>query len=408
MFIYSAKIIKRINGDGKVETSVNYPKLKTNVKLINNYVTEELYDSFISEEMTIDTGATISQLINTNYFNYITKEYNNEIKDDELRNDNLLLINENIIGDKTIRVEIASGEIIKKTEIYHDNESVYLLNDLIKVHISNTTVSYVKKSNNTNNKKKNSAIKFYYINESSNHDENEISLAKKKKLRNIKKENIKYTRPIENEKLLGLNILMQLNLTVTPIAQNSAIMVISDGEKLNNNFNLEWNQNYYDVYQIKSRFKLYCARIKDIFNGEDFISNEDSTDPCDEYSLNLDYLRCFDDENTMYHEEFETQYPINLLVLHVCNNKIKNEIKSKIENNEDIDGIIFREKIEPCSLKIWLKNNNNALKYKSRIKYNEFEPVNSIKYSLQDEFSILHNYTLSKWKIDTNLKNVIN
>ncbi len=201
---------------------------------------------------------------------------------------------------------------------------------------------------------------------------------------------------------------MQVNMFFRPVSKYSSVLTIGDGEELNNNFNIEWKYTYYDIYQIKSTFCLFCSRVSNRISDEDFKSNADSTEPCLEYGIVKEYLRCYDEEHTDYHEKFITKYPVNLLVLHAHTTDIKNNAKILTEKSLDIDGIIYREPIEPCSLKVWIKQeSNNVLKYVERIEYDDYECIEPLFYDIREEFEVLRKSTLSKFKMNIELENVL-
>jgi hypothetical protein len=367
------KIINRTI-DGEEFTNLQYEYLMATCSLIND--SEQITKN---ENYLIDTGASITHLPNTNYFNYETgkfnnypyDELNNAIIDEGLRNDKLLLMNNLIEWQQPVDMEGSLSNKYKKVLCSIKSNTHFLLNDEIEI-----TVKYLSRSHVIITPKRSQDILSFL---------NKI----------VEKS---FERPKEVTRLLGLDIIMQIPSEIKQIYPKISTLILHSPNKINEN--IDFNSiNNFKVYQLSAKSEFYSLKTSEIFIGGKLKStrNISSLNNFTYFYLLKDYLAIIDTNGTYYYEKYENIRPVNLIIL---NNTLNLEIiKTKILSLPNLDGLIYKSAIHPFNLTIWIKNSND-LKYLGDIDNREISDIKEI--NVNNEYKILNKSKLSEWIISIN------
>lgn len=251
-----------------------------------------------------------------------------------------------------------------KTELFFDNGFEFRINSIVRVKLNSLTVSYV------DSKIFGRKTMFDYIN------------------------NLKFIRPEESSKLLGLDILSQTKFISESVFTNVLAMKIVEKNEINNEILIDNNE--YVVYLLKSDTELFESQIKiriDKFGN--MTDTENELNKNENFLIIKEAFQLVDSEDLCYHCVYNNDRPLNLIILmNIANKKI---LKNKIHNCKDIDGWITENGV---NYEIWIKN-PKILKFKEEIRIKE----NSIdddtyyfNYKPKEAYKISKN-KLSSWNI---------
>ena len=321
--------------------------------------TSELISINENEEFTFDTGATyghvmFEEYINSDYkySNYPFDENNDLVVDENFKKDELLRIAKNMKKYSDETVIIGDGIKSSRKIIHFSDYSYVIINKKLKLKISNLLCRELVVKIKNNNVSK--LFGFLKVENST------------KRVKNVPK------------RLFGMDLISQLNSTITcnstnlstltlsyPLVSLSSQSVITD----------EDFKNIYEVYLFRSDLTLYSK-----YNTQyvDIMYNN--------YYLSLNKL--FDVEPDCDEaKKYKNNKTLNLLVT----NGMEIKLIQFIYNSHDIDGWI---KKVPGGHLIWIKNNNFTVYEDAIIRSIE----NSSNY--EEELQSFNKYHVATWNIN--------
>ena len=370
----NSNLVRTTADTGKVFETILYDYINVKGCIISSEMNDNLED-LISSKYIIDTWAKITHLPNLDYFDYETNKYSvypfdedNNLLTNYEKKDNFKIAGDFILHSKIIEMRGSLNNSYFKRELFFDEGWEFRVNNSARAILKSAIAPHVE----IHRKEKSNLRKFL-----------------------LSSNNINFKRPNIPNYLLGLDILTQFKLIIEPVKNNtSSVTIIDNREKIQ--YITINNTNNYVVYQFKCGMELFENQIKTrITRNGSFTDTYEERHQTDTFFIIKEVFGIIDETNSNYHRTYINKRPLNLIILEKIINK--KQLKEKIINNENIDGLLT---FNNTNNEIWLKN-PNILSYKNTLSnfnynINENEYYN---YYIQNENLKIVQYKLSEWTI---------
>lgn len=322
------------------------------------------------ENFIFDSGCSINHIMYYDYINlenykwnnYPYDEYFNEIRDESLRKDFLLDYNEFFLSCEYTSSEISENQNIKRVKIFY-KDGFYIYVNGIKVNVKTFLCAYNPKMDEINkNMKKSKSFLTGFLTEKSN----------------IIK------RPSMDKKLLGLNLIKQLNINIKSVYGGSKMIITDSDESLIQNY-INYKHDKYMVLLLKSPIYLYYETIETEDCSGFFFGLKDDY-------INDNYLGM--DTNS---ERVKTLKNLTLIIL----NELNTDILQQVQNDSNLDGYIIKQ--DDCdTLNIYLKDFEKFLNTSSI----DDDHWNSkfLSENNSTNLELLYTYKICHWFVDANFR----
>lgn len=319
-----------------------------------------------SENFIFDSGCTMNHVMYYNYINLEDYRWNNfpydenynEIRNESLRKDFLLQYNEFFLTYENTSSGISGDTNIERVKIFY-KDGFYIYINGIKVNVKTFLCA---KNPNINEKKSNSLFPKFYD---------------KKQSKIIK-------RPTMDKKLLGLNLIKQLNINIKSVYGGSKMTISDSDETLIYNY-INFKQDKNMVLVIRSPIYLYCE-TKQYENYSHFL-----------FGLKYDYIN---DKYLGLETKSGKVKTIKNLILIILN-ELNDDIFQKIQNDLNLDGYIIKQD-DYDVLNIYLKDFEEVI-HEEDIE-EDFWNSKFLSENNSTNVKLLHTYKICHWFVDENFK----
>lgn len=366
-----------------INRNTNLPQTHTSTR--HNYLTvdgsigaeegenTEIYTEEI--KYIIDTGATDTRGCDDEYYNYVTKRYNeypydennNVIRKSQYKNHFYEKLNSLIIYTENVSCRDANDNIYEKSILYLDDKSRFVINKSVFIPLDKITMDYVDIDPTKN-------------------------VSAFSRLINFGEKVYNFKRPLKSAKLMGLNVIFGAFPEFRKVKNDLNILILSDEDP---------EKDLIRIYQLKSGIELFTSKTQSRFSDEEIKDNKDKLYGNDLFRVSKECL-IYEVGYDYHHDKYVNERPINLAI--VKNNLDIDFIKELIENNDNIDGILYREDTFPKMIQIWFKN-VKILTFIHTINYNTFDEINEITYYQnysKKDLDIIFENKLSEYTININ------
>ena len=349
--------------DEEVEREIN-EQYFLNISYEGNY----LQDRFL-----FDSGASVTYLPFIKYLDPETYLYNNlEYNEDGTINDNsnkinFSDINNNILGNFVIESENALTKTLKVL-IFFKQPVTIVINSKIKIKISNFSCQFFQRFSN-------GGLKF-------------LSTQKR------------YKRDHSRINLFGMNGISKMNVTMKSLNQNVSILTLesNDDKSIVKKEQLFEEVDLYKFIILRENIKLFSSIVQQNNLFSITLDFKDYNFYHVEFNLSIDSIIEIKDSIKNMNKEFITNRKLILIVVQSSSTSELIKIKNLIKDNNDIDGLIFKNNYSPYNMTIYLKN----ISFLDFIRDIEYEEISKCTFDSIKDIELLISNIITSWKSPLN------
>ena len=299
--------------------------------------------------------------------------YNNlEYNEDGTINDNsnkinFSDINNNILGNFVIESENALTKTLKVL-IFFKQPVTIVINSKIKIKISNFSCQFFQRFSN-------GGLKF-------------LSTQKR------------YKRDHSRINLFGMNGISKMNVTMKSLNQNVSILTLesNDDKSIVKKEQLFEEVDLYKFIILRENIKLFSSIVQQNNLFSITLDFKDYNFYHVEFNLSIDSIIEIKDSIKNMNKEFITNRKLILIVVQSSSTSELIKIKNLIKDNNDIDGLIFKNNYSPYNMTIYLKN----ISFLDFIRDIEYEEISKCTFDSIKDIELLISNIITSWKSPLN------